>query len=208
MERRILPAKQAVADLFDKIRLKLFRYVPLPIAGWRLRDVDGRPTKANKRLASEIGITNPKRVKRQPPRPAMKPMTGGPMTYDRPPQAIINPIAFALFSKGRCSPISVTTIGATIAVPTPLRGYDISIKVKLEAKEQPRAEMLTNNRPIISKDLCLNRTFKTPMNNAKMTAAMEETALICPMTPTEHSNVRAMSIRRSPVRTPRGPVAK
>jgi hypothetical protein len=124
----MLPAKLAVADLFDKIRLKPSRYVPLLIVDLWLRDVDGRPIKANKRLASEIGITNPMRGRRQLPRPVMKPMTGGPMRYDRAPHAIIHPIEFALFSRGRCSPIIVKTIGVTIAAPTPLRGQDISIK--------------------------------------------------------------------------------
>jgi hypothetical protein len=46
-----------------------------------------------------------------------------------------------------------------------------------------------------------------PMNIAEMTAAMAVRVLICPMTPIGHLNVRAMSIRRRPVRTPRGPVA-
>jgi hypothetical protein len=73
------------------------------------------------RLATETGITNPKRTERQPPMSAMKPIAGAPTIYDRDAAAIIQPTAFALFSKGKCSPIRVRVIGKTIAVPTPLR---------------------------------------------------------------------------------------
>lgn len=172
IERSALPAKQAVADLFAKISVKFPREAVLLVAGWWLYDVDGRLIKANKRLASEIGRTNAKRTKRQPPRSAMKPMIGAPMTYDRAPLATIQPIAFVRFSNGKCSPISVIAIGVTMAVPIPLREYDISIKLKFWAKKHPNAAIVTDNSPAMSNDLCLNRTLRTPMNRAKMTATI------------------------------------
>ena len=47
-------------------------------------------------------------------------------------------------------------MGVTIAVPTPLIEYNISIKLKLEAKKHPNADIVTDNSPNISSDLCLN----------------------------------------------------
>jgi len=46
--------------------------------------------------------------------------------------------------------------------------------LKLEAKEQPKAEIVKNTRPVISSDLCLNLTLKAPMSNEKMTATTED----------------------------------
>ena len=73
------------------------------------------------------------------------------------------------------------------------------ITVKFGAKLQPKAETPTKKRPVKSNDLCLNRTHKTPISKEKTTATMEERVRICPITPTEHSNVRPISIKRSPV---------
>jgi len=150
-----------------------------------LRDVDGRLRKAKIRLATETGITNPKRAERQPPMSAMKPITGAPTIYDRDEAAIIQPTAFALFSKGKCSPIRVRTIGKTIAIPTPLREYNVCITLKVGARKQPKAEMLTQSNPTISNDLCLNRTLRMLMSNPNITATTLEIVLICPMAPTE-----------------------
>jgi len=80
--------------------------------------------------------------------------------------------------------------------------------LKLEEKEQPKAEIVKNPNPINSSDLCLNLTLKAPISNAKMTATMEERVRTCPITPTEYPNVRPISIRRSPVRILGGCVAK
>jgi len=82
------------------------------------------------------------------------------------------------------------------------------IMLKLEEKEQPKAEIVKNPNPINSSDLCLNLTLKAPMSNAKMTATLEERVRTCPITPTELPNVRPISIRRSPVRILGGCVAK
>jgi uncharacterized membrane protein YccF (DUF307 family) len=119
-ERRTSPIRQEVADLFASTSLKLLMYVVLFIFGWWLVVADGSPTNANKKLVSTIGITNPKRVKRQPAKPPIKAITGA-MTYAKAPPAIIHPMAFALFSNGKSSPISVTPIGETIAHPNPLK---------------------------------------------------------------------------------------
>jgi hypothetical protein len=78
------------------------------------------------------------------------------------------------------------------------------MKLKFGANEQHMAEILTNNKPMINNDLCYNLTLNTPMNKAKMTATIEEEVLTCPATPTDTSNVSAMSIRRSPIRIPGG----
>ena len=83
--------------------------------------MDGKLIKANKRLASRTGITNPMIARRHPPRLAIEAIMGAPMTNDKAPPAIIHPIALALFSKEKYSPISVTHIGETIAHPSPLR---------------------------------------------------------------------------------------
>jgi hypothetical protein len=68
--------------------------------------------------------------------------------------------------------------------------------LKLEAKEQPKAEIVMNTRPVNSSDLCLNLTLKAPINKAEITATMEEKVRICPVIPTEIPNVRPTSIRR------------
>jgi hypothetical protein len=47
-------------------------------------------------------------------------------------------------------------MGVTIAVPTPLKEYAKSIKLKLETKKQPIADIVTDNRPNNSSDLCLS----------------------------------------------------
>ena len=51
----------------------------------------------------------------------MRLMIGAPMTYAREPPATIHATAFALFSNGKCSPISVKVIGVTAAVASPTR---------------------------------------------------------------------------------------
>jgi len=56
--------------------------------------------------------------------------------------------------------------------------------------------------------LCLNLTLKTPVNNAKMNAAIEYAVLICPVTPTEVLNVLPISIRNRAPKTAIGPEAK
>ena len=73
------------------------------------------------------------------------------------------------------------------------------ITVKFGEKLQPKAETPTKKRPVKSNDLCLNRTHKTPISKEKTIPTIEERVRICPITPTEHSNVRPISIRRSPV---------
>jgi hypothetical protein len=49
----------------------------------------------------------------------------------------------------------------------------MNIMVKLEAKKHPIAEMQKNTNPIISNDLCLNRTLNIPINKAVMVASIE-----------------------------------
>ena len=54
---------------------------------------------------------------------------------------IIQPIAPALFSLGRCSPTKEFVIGCTIAVPIPAMGNTKSRNVKLGVIEHPSAEI-------------------------------------------------------------------
>jgi hypothetical protein len=50
--------------------------------------------------------------------------------------------------------------------------------------------------------------LRTPVNNAKMTAATEYEVLICPVTPTDVPNELPMSMRRRAAKTEIGPEAK
>jgi len=128
--------------------------------------------RAKRRLKRAIGSTNPRKARRHPPRPAMKPMAGAPTTYAMALPPKIHPITLALFSRGKCSPTNVSPIGPTMAKAIPQIEKKVSIMMKLGAKAQLKAEIFNNRRPITSNDLCLNRRLKTPISNAKMTEAM------------------------------------
>lgn len=126
---------------------------------------------AKRRLNRAIGSTNPRKARRHPPRPAMKPMAGAPTTYAMALPPKIHPITLALLSRGKCSPTSVSPIGPTRAKATPQIEKKINIVMKLGANAQVRAETFNNKSPINSNDLCLNRRLKTPISNAKITEA-------------------------------------
>jgi hypothetical protein len=73
------------------------------------------------------------------------------------------------------------------------------------AKKHPTDEIPKNSKPIMSNDLCLKRTLRNPMINAKTTAATEEKVLICPIIPTSTLNSAAIGYRKSPIKTASGP---
>lgn len=169
---------------------------------------DGRPREAVRRLASRTGKTKPRSGKRQPANPAIRAMIGAPTAYTSAPPATIRPIAFALSSKGKCSPTRVNIIGLTIAYPAPLSEKNASNEMKSGARKQPKADTVISETPASSRDLCRVLMLKKPVNNAKVNAAMEYAVLSCPVTATGVLNELPMSIRRRVANTGVGPVAK
>ena len=105
---------------------------------------------------------------------AIKLMTGAPITAESDMPAITHPMALALFSRGKRSPIIEKAVGTTIAIPNPDNEYDTSNVLKLDARPLPKADKKRNRRPINSNDLCLNLILKTPIANAETTVMIEE----------------------------------
>lgn len=59
-----------------------------------------------------------------------------------------------------------------IAVPAPSKAKKNIKDRRFGAKKHPNAEMLTNNTPVKSSDLCLNRIAKKPINKARIARAL------------------------------------
>jgi len=78
--------------------------------------------------------------------------------------------------------------------------------VKSEAKKHPTDDTAKKSKPVISNDLCLKRTLRKPIINAKTTAATEENVLTCPITPTSTPNSAAIGYRKRLIKTASGPV--
>jgi hypothetical protein len=121
----------------------------------------------------EIGKMKATKTRRQSFIPAIKAITGAPIRYDREVPALIHPIAVALFSKGKYSPIRVIPIGTISANAIPAREKAKRIKIKFDANAQPKAEIIKISRPVKSNDLCLNLTLKAAVKKEKNIATVE-----------------------------------
>ena len=98
---------------------------------------------------------NTRNAKRQPPTLTTKPIKGPNNSPGTAVNALTIPIAFALFSTGKCSPTNDMDMGITIARPRPDNENETSIMLKLGARKQLTEKTTKASNPTISNVLLL-----------------------------------------------------
>jgi len=129
-------------------------------------------------VAMAIGSMGSRNVYRQPAMLVIISIKGVIIIVAINPPATTQLIALLFWFAGIRSPISVYAIISTMTVPVPSRREKSIMALSVGARKLPIAENATNNAPIVSSDLCLNRNAKKPTISAVANSANAFVVLI------------------------------